>query len=113
MIGYLERRRQIKRDTELQLAFKRLFKNELGIRPEAVPILAFIASFCFANQSALVHDKDGSVDMYATAAIAGRQEVWREIHKFLDLMDEKELIKLDRWLQDQQTRLQEPIDHAG
>ena len=112
MISILDRRRQIRRDRDLQLAFKRCFATDKGIRPEAEPVLAFLRSFCFANVSALIHTKEGAVDMYATAAIAGRQEVWQQFYNYLNL-SEAELLKLDRWLQDQQTRLQEPIDHAG
>jgi len=110
MINLLDRRRQIRRDRELRLAFQRTFLLDSGeINGNTEPVLAFLRSFCFANLSAIQYGKDGKVDAIAMAAIAGRQEVWQQIYNYLHLSD-NELIQLDRWLQQQAERVREPLE---
>lgn len=112
MISLLDRRRQIRRDRDLRLAFQRTFRANANVKEFSAPVLAFLKSFCHATQSVILEAKDGSIDPFAITRAAGRQEVWHEIRRYLEL-DENDLLELDRWLKMQEEGIRRESLDAG
>ena len=56
-------------------------------------VMADLRRFCRAGEPALILDKEGRTDVYATGMLAGRQEVFWRIASHLEL-DDAQLLKL-------------------
>jgi len=101
----------VRRDRGLSIAFRRLLLDDTG-RPsmDAALVLGHLRAFCGADISTLRFDRAGKVDALATAAAAGRQEVWQQFYFYLNV-SEDELIETDRVFQrDLRSRMQQPLD---
>lgn len=90
---------RVRRDRALSVAFRTLLLGEDG-KPTlaATAVLAHLRAFCFADVSTLRYGKDGKVDALASAAAAGRQEVWLQFYFYLNV-DPSELVEIDRKFQ--------------
>ena len=101
----------VRRDRALSIAFRRTLLDENG-RPtrDGALMLAHLRTFCSADVSTLRYGRDGKVDPLASAAAAGRQEVWQQFYFYLNV-SEDELIETDRVFQrDLRSRMQQPLD---
>ncbi len=101
----------VRRDRGLSIAFRRLLLDETG-RPsmDAALVLGHLRVFCGADISTMRYDRQGKADALATAAAAGRQEVWQQFYFYLNV-NEDELVEIDRVFQrDLRSRMQQPLD---
>jgi hypothetical protein len=54
-------------------------------QPATQQMLIDLATFCRANETCLVKDKNGAIDQTATFILEGRREVWLRIQAHLNL----------------------------
>jgi hypothetical protein len=100
MNGLLQRLARVRRDAFLSRAFRKLLLDDAG-KPtlEATDVIGHLRAFCFADVSTLRYDRNGRLDAVASAAAAGRQEVWLQFYFYLNL-DDRDLVAIDREYQE-------------
>jgi hypothetical protein len=88
--GILQRLARVRRDALLSRAFRKLLLDYTGKpRAEAVDMIGHL------RVSTLRYDRNGRLDAVASAAAAGRQEVWLQFYFYLNL-DDRDLVAIDR-----------------
>lgn len=61
------------------------YQQAWGTQPAAQEVLMDLAKFCRANESCIVKDREGRVDVQQTLILEGRREVWQRIQNHINL----------------------------
>lgn len=72
--------------TQRKTAYQLTFEKEM---PANVDVLIDLARFCRANETTLVNDKTGKLDVEKSIALAARRDVWLRIQQHLGLTPEQ------------------------